>query len=260
MIIRVDTLSHIITDTSNVLGISEDSLLMDIQHIDWNMGDIKGYEYIKQHHPKELTQIYICHLARKLSTDTNTVLLPLQRVLLTQNAFSDFLKTYKVEFFLQGNGSISIVHNGTPIAWENCDNPLFNVARFRNRLSFDYAINGFQFLYDIEHSAQNRNIYWKAPEFLQDLSFLLSKDLATIFQEHSSNYVALCLVSKDNIQFDCTISHTFDEVYIYSALRYIAGYCCKKKYSGDNPRLRVSDNLNVQVNKWIPEEEIPCQP
>ena len=157
-----------------------------------------------------------------------------------------------------------LVYRGEHIEWWKSTNVGFNPARFKSRLTKDFCINGFQFLYDITNSAQpDYNLYSYAPEFLQDLDYLLGTQLVNDFRAESQTFVALCRVPKAKIVFDYNADDgRFEERYIYSALSYIWEYCYSKNEQvrkGYNCMLRALDDYTVHIERWVLEEEIECQ-
>lgn len=98
MIIRIDSLKNMISDTAYYLGTAEDDLLQAIKKIDFRSGDDAGYQYIAHNKKHTLEEVYLCHVARRLNTDNHMVLLPLREVLTTPNPFSSFLADHQISF------------------------------------------------------------------------------------------------------------------------------------------------------------------
>ena len=264
MIIRIDSLENLISDTAYYLGTAEDDLLRAIKKIDFRSGDDAGYQYIAHNKKHILEEVYLCHVARRLNTDNHMVLLPLREVLTTPNPFSSFLADHQISFEKSLQGIDVLVYRGKHIEWWKSTNVGFNPARFKSRLTKDFCINGFQFLYDITNSAQpDYNLYSYAPEFLQDLDYLLGTQLVNDFRAESQTFVALCRVPKEKIVFDYNADDgRFEERYIYSALSYIWEYCYSKNEQvrkGYNCMLRALDDYTVHIERWVLEEEIECQ-
>ena len=252
-IIRVDTLDNLKEDVANYLGIACSELLDVLEQYSDSSFNLNAdcYQYIAKHKKYTLDEFYLCHVAAKLDCDDHMELLPLDKLLTTQNSFSDFLLEHGIKFEKSQNPrrKLDLFYKGKLIKYGN--------SRIKDRFSEDLCVNGFQFLEGIE-SAQNYNQYCFAPEFLQDLDRLLGNDLLNKFQAQSQTYVALCRVPKDRIVFDTKDpDHNFEERYIYSAMEYIWKYW--KGGSGYNPTLRTLDTDTVIVEKWIPEKEIECQ-
>ena len=131
------------------------------------------------------------------------VLLPLREVLTTENSFSLFLANHQIFFTENLQGIGALVYREKYIEWWRNENDGFNPARFKNRLTEDFCVNGFQFLYDIINSAHpDYALYARAPEFLQDLDYLLETQLVNDFRAESQTFVALCRVPKEKIVFD----------------------------------------------------------
>lgn len=260
MIIRIDSLENIIADTAYYLGKTAGDLLRDIEKIDFRSGDVAGYRYISENKSRSLEEVYLCHVTRKLNTANYVKLLPLSELLTTHNAFSDFLEDHYISFDKPSEKIDKLIYKGCVIDWETSDQKYFNSARFRNRLTKDFCVNGFQFLYDIINSAQpDYNLYSRAPEFLQDLDYLLETHFVDDFGANSRVVIALCRLPIEKIVFDSNSEDgRFEERYIYSALSYIWEYCCSKNGHGSNCMLRALDDYAVLVERWIPEEEIEC--
>lgn len=258
MIIRVDALENLVADTAQYLGKEKEELLQDIQGVNFRMGDASGYKYISDNKKEQIDEVYLCHVARKLDTDHNMKLLPLKKVLTTENAFSDFLKNHGISFEVKRQREVELLYHGAAVAWQDKKNGLFNPARFQSRLYKDFCINGFQFMYDVIYTAgPDFNLYSFAPEFLQDLDHLLDAGLVNDFREISHTFVALCRIPMGKIVFDHNPDDgRFEERYIYSALGYIWEYYFSNVKRGQNCMLRGLDDYTVQVERWIPETEI----
>ena len=260
MVIRIDSLENIIADTAYYLGKTAGALLRDIEEIDFRSDDVAGYRYIFENKSHSLEEVYLCHVTRKLNTSNYVKLLPLSELLTTHNAFSDFLQDHHISFGKSSQKIDKLTYKGRVIDWETSDQEYFNPARFHERLTSDFCVNGFQFLYDIINSAQpDYNLYSRAPEFLQDLDSLLETHLVSDFRANSRVAVALCRLPIEKIVFDSNSEDgRFEERYIFSTLGYIWEYYYSKWRRGNNCKLRALDDYTVLVERWIPEEEIKC--
>lgn len=260
MVIRIDSLENIIADTAYYLGKTAGDLLRDIEKINFRSGDVAGYRYISENKSHLLKEVYLCHVTRKLNTANYVKLLPLSELLTTHNAFSDFLEDHHISFDKPSEKIDKLIYKGRVIDWETSDQECFNPARFHERLTRDFCVNGFQFLYDIPNSAQpDYNLYSHAPEFLQDLDYLLETHLVSDFRANSRVAVALCRFPIEKIVFASNSEYDrFEERYIFSTLGYIWEYCYSKCRRGSNCKLRALDDYTVPVERWIPEEEIEC--
>lgn len=258
MIIRVDTLGNLITDTAYYLGKESQTLLHDIKGIDFQSDDPFGYRYIVENKKMQLSEVYLCHIARRLDTDNNMRLLTLIELLTTTNSFSDFLRDHDISFDKSCQNGVELLYHGKVIDWREKRNIGYNPARFEMRLRKDFCVNGFQFLYDMVNSTQpNFNLYSCAPEFLQDLDLLLDAGLVNDFRSISHTFIALCRLPIGKIVFDGNENdENFEVRYIHSSLRFIWEYCFPKFKKGHNCILRGLDDYTVQVEKWIPEEKI----
>lgn len=256
-IIRVDTLDNLKEDVASYLGIDYSELLKVLERYmsnsDTDKNAKKCYRYISRHKKYTLEEFYLCHVAAKLDCDDHMELLPLDKLLTTQNSFSDFLLEHGIKFEKRQNPrrKLDLFYKGKLIKYGN--------SRIKDRLSEDLCVNGFQFLFGITNSAENYNYYRFTPEFLQDLDCLLGVDLSDDFRKQSHTYIALCRIPKDRIVFDTNVRvRNFEARYIYFAMKYIWEYQeeCQKCGSGDNPALRALDTDTVKVEKWVPEKEI----
>lgn len=258
MIIRVDTLENLISDTALLLDKEPGRLLEDIKGFPFLTDVTAGYRYIAENKKEKLDAVYLCHIARKLDSDKSMCLLPLNKVLVTSNPFSEFLKNHNIFFDMSRPVGAELIYRGKVVDWRGSENKVFNPKRFESRLYKDFCVNGFQFLYDIPNSARSSyNRYSYAPEFLQDLEDLLHAGLVQDYRHISHTFVALCRMPIDQVLFDHRVDdESFEERYIYSALEYIWEYCCAVAKQGCNCILRGLDPCAVQVEKWISEEEI----
>ena len=258
MIIRVDTLENLISDTSLLLDKEPGRLLEDIKGFPFLTDVTAGYRYFAENKKEKMDAVYLCHTARKLDSDKSMRLLPLNEVLATSNSFSEFLKNHDIFFDMSRPVGAELIYHGKVVDWRKCENKGFNPDRFQSRLYKDFCVNGFQFLYDIPNSARSSyNRYSYAPEFLQDLEDLLHAGLVQDYRHISHTFVALCRMPIDQVLFDHRVDdESFEERYIYSALEYIWEYCCAVAKQGCNCILRGLDPCAVQVEKWISEEEI----
>lgn len=260
MVIRIDSLENIIADTAYYLGKTAGDLLCDIEEIDFCSDNVAGYRYIVENKRQSLEEVYLCHVTRKLNTANYVKLLPLSELLITHNAFSDFLEDHHISFDKSSEKIDKLIYKGRVIDWETNAQECFNPDRFHDRLTRDFCVNGFQFLYDITNSAQSDyNWYSGAPEFLRDLDKLLKTHLVSDFETNSRIAVALCRLPIEKIVFVSNSEYgRFEERYIFSTLGYIWEYCYSKFRRGNNCKLRALDDYPVLVERWIPEEEIEC--
>ena len=222
------------------------------------MGDRQGIEYLMSRDCEKITEVYLCHLSRRLNQNSGNTLLPLNVLLLTENPFSLFLKKYDIRFEKSDAGEIELLYQNRLIKWNEIKKPNFRPTRFSKRLNHDFCVNGFQFLHNIDHNTgANYNTYMRVPEFVQDLDFLLNIGLVQKYRDESSGYIALCKIPRQEILFDkeCQM-YGFDIRYLYNALWYIWEYNFAKIRSSVNPILRASDINSICVERWVKEEDI----
>lgn len=259
MIIRVDSVDNLTKDVADCIHTPVSKMLSDIRSIDFRMSDERGIKYLVSHEHEKLTDVYLCHLARRLKESNGDLLLPLDELLLTPNAFSNFLKQRDIFFQKDPAGEMVLFYNKQKINWETNENIGFNPARFSKRLNEDFCVNGFQFLYDISaNTGPDYNSYMGVPEFIRDIDYLLNIGLVQEFREESSGYVALCRLSSDDVIFDRPWRNCgFDTQYLYGALGFIWEYHYARSISGNNPIIRALDHSKVRVEQWIEERDIP---
>lgn len=261
MIIRVDSIDNLTKDVADCIHTPISKMLSDIRSINFRMSDERGIDYLTSHEHEKLTEVYLCHLARRLKESNGNFLFPLDELLLTPNAFSDFLKDYDISFQKDFAGEMILFHREQKIDWKTNKNRGFNPSRFSKRLREDFCINGFQFLYDINiNTGPDYNSYIGAPEFIRDIDYLLNIGLVQEYREKSSGYVALCRLSSDEVTFDRPRQNCdFDTQYLYGALGFIWEYHNAKSINGNNPIIRAMDHSKVRVEQWIEEKDIPLQ-
>ena len=259
MIIRVDSVDNLTKDVADCIHTPVSKMLSDICSIDFRMSDARGIKYLVSHEHEKLTDVYLCHLTRRLKESNGDLLLPLDELLLTPNAFSDFLKQRDIFFQKYPTGEMVLFYNKQKINWETNKNIGFNPARFSKRLNEDFCVNGFQFLYDINaNTGPDYNSYMGVPEFIRDIDYLLNIGLVQEYREKSSGYAALCRLSFDEVIFDSPWRDCdFDTQYLYGALGFIREYHCATSISGHNPIIRALDHSKVRVDRWIEERDIP---
>ena len=261
MIIRVDSIDTLTKDVAECIHTPVGKMLHDIRSINLRMSDERGIEYLASHEHEKLTDVYLCHLARRLKESTGDLLLPLDELLLTSNAFSGFLKQHDVSFQKDPDGEMVLFYCKQKINWKANKNRGFNPARFSKRLNEDFCVNGFQFLYDINvNTGSDYDSYMGVPEFIRDIDYLLNIGLVQEYREKSSGYVALCRLSSDEVIFDSPWrNYDFDTQYLYGALGFIWEYHYARSISGNNPIIRALDHSRVCVERWIEEKDIPLQ-
>lgn len=258
MTIRVDSIENLTEDIAALLHITPSKLIYDIHSLAFNTMDNFGYQYIASNKPDQIRNVYLCHITRKADASLIDTLFPLDKLLTSENPFSTFLNAHDV-YFEERDNNILLLYKGNIVNWEETDNRRFNRESFRSRLTEDFCVNGYQFLYNIR-KAPHADHYMRGPEFLQNLDCLLGTELSTNYRQSTSACVAMCTVPVEKIVFDETDrEHSFTEQYIYSALRCIQEHYFSHMKYGNNPGLRALDDYCVKVERWIPEGELPWE-
>lgn len=66
MIIRVDSIDNLTKDVADCIHTPISKMLSDIRSINFRMSDERGIDYLTSHEHEKLTEVYLCHLARRL--------------------------------------------------------------------------------------------------------------------------------------------------------------------------------------------------
>lgn len=254
MLIRVDSIDHLLVDVSEYLGCTADEFLCDIKYIDLRYRE-NGVKYIRSKFTQELPEIYLCHLTRRLNGDTSDKVLPLNRVLTSDTTLATFFKQYGVTFEQRDNGTISVLYNNEPLEWWKYGEDRHSVKRVHIRTTSDYCVNGFQFLYDIQNNAKDFNYYTKVPEFVRDLGPTFNPQIVDAFEKESSPYVALCNLPCAQVEFD-ERGCSFQEQYIYNVMSFIKEYYYEHYLLKNNAILLAKSDTCLDVKRWIPVSEL----
>ena len=254
MLIRVDSIDHLLVDVSEYLGCTADEFLRDIKCIDFRRKE-NVVKYIRSKFTQKMPEIYLCHLTRRLNGDTSDRVLPLNRVLTENTTLATFFKQYGVTFEQRDNGTISVLYNNEPLEWWKHGKDRHSVKRIHMRTTSDYCINGFQFLHDIRNNAKDFNYYTKVPEFVRDLGPTFNSQVVDAFEQESSPYVALCSLPCAQVKFD-EQGYSFQEQYIYNVMNFIKEYYYERFPSKNNEILLAKNDACLDVKRWIPISEL----
>ena len=138
-IIRVDTLDNLIEDVASYLGISPYKLLDVLAQYSDRLFNLNTdcYQYIAKHKKYTLEEFYLCHVAAKLDCDDHMELLPLDKLLTTQNSFSDFLLEHGIKFERSQNTGylLELFYKGEHIEWKKYKDTESIGERVKIRLS-----------------------------------------------------------------------------------------------------------------------------
>lgn len=108
----------------------------------------------------------------------------------------------------------------------------------------DFAIHGFQFLYDIHNNTTSYFSYYRVPELIQDLQHYLNINLIDAYRIETSRYCALCKVPFS------AIADIDENDYIYDVLKFLLEY--KRENFSENKIIRLKKDYSPFVDKWIP--------
>ena len=257
MIIRVDSIDNMVDDLAAYFACKKHEFLSDLQNINFRNGYTPEIQdYLCQKRKESLEEIYLCHLTRRLHGDKSNQLLPLNFALTQDTTLASFFRAYDISFRRRDNGVLEVLHCKNPLQWWKCDTKGFNKKRLYQRLTNDYCVNGFRFLYDIENNnASYFRWYTGAPEIIRDINYVLSEDILGDFIKGSEAFAALCKVSKNDVIVDGCAS-AFENSYIYSAMSFVKEYYFASVSSVSNPIIFVRNNVCVDVETWVPISQI----
>lgn len=208
-----------------------------------------------------LNQIQFYHLARRLNIDEDVEGKNLQTLLLTENAFTSFLRKRGVTF--RENEHIDVIYNG--IVQDISEHKLeVNVNYLYSRLGYykenlDYYFNGLAF-----HDQIKKNYYADAlrdgPEILSNLSRLLNKPQLILDYEKSSRYYcfAYCvpmseIVFEDKPKLEDDAKMTY---FLQRCFERLHQYWMGEEITGDsdNPILVLRNNKNMSAVYFTQKE------
>lgn len=258
MIVRVDSLEGLSEDVALYFGKNVYQLTDDLKNFqfrncdDFDVQNNRLRRYIRSNKRENITEVFLCHISRQIGQPSAKVLLPLPLVLTGDNSLSLFLKKHGITCYLDCKDLV-IQYNGKPLDVRSLK------GRLHNRLTFDYCINGFQFLYDIKNTnGPDFRWYGSQPEFLYDLDQNLGLNLCNDFQQDSSIYCALGRLSMTELSY-CSnkCSMNFEEDYIFRCLHFLWEYLLQERPGGQNSILYASDTQITPIDRWIHESDIP---
>lgn len=139
----------------------------------------------------------------KIDEITKNGLQNLQTVLSTDNFSTDFFKQYDIQFDIEKE---RIVNNNRIIDLDNIEfsNPFY---RIKNRVYFDYNINGFYY-FNTEH--QNYSVIDEIPEFVDDTLCRIFTKPSTYekvredWVQQTDRYVVKAKIPLANIEIECS--------------------------------------------------------
>lgn len=221
---------------------------------------------ISEHIGKELPdEILFFHFARRLNGTENDVLgRNLADLLTTQNAFSNFLKEHKLEFYM-GDQHIETTYKGVVVDWDKCWNG--NSSYMKVRLGYfkgreDYCFNGFAFKDRIYKNNYARSLYG-VPEFIGQLVECLGcRKVKQDFMENSTYYCYEYKIPIDRVMFDDHDNYSLNQKQMYlirCVLDRLVDYQTsdpRYRFDHDNPILRVGDNDTLPADLFIKKEVV----
>lgn len=271
MIIRTETYSDLEEDIAIIFDCSKEVIYENLcafyyqcingVDFDWD----KFYELIDQFVEKNadlslFDEVYVYHLARHFSEPVK--LLPLRELILTENAFSNFL-TNKEIVFKDQDGQLAFYYKKHLISPEQILLSRHNHL-LAKRLGYlgepDFCINGFAFWPDIEETSGSyyRDLQF-GPEVIGCIERYLKINLCSEYRKKSNYYGLVFKVPLDEIIFDGKGNVETIEDKARCLLKYalltLHGCYFHCPSSSNNPILRLHDASKVMVDHCILLEE-----
>lgn len=271
MIIRVESAEKMIEDICDFLDIVPEYLEERIKDISEAASTKEDYseaflrlseEFVAENTSDTLDKIYFCHLAR--SVDTPEELLPLQKLLTTENSFSLFLKEYGVDFLL-ANNELLLRYKGKVITKKQMFNPIdldnrgghlsYRLGQIKDK---DFCINGFLHTIDPEKSTDG---YYQqlmyGPEILQDMDSFLEINMCNEYCKRSKYYFAIAMVPLTDVIFDEYSEQYYEDnktsAYLAFCFKFLLDWynCPAWSCSLSNEVLRLNDYSSVTIDHYI---------
>lgn len=271
MIIRTETYRDLEEDIAVICDCVEEFIyekLVDFDNecikgvdSDWDKFDELIDQFVEENADLSLVdEVYVYHLARHFSEPIE--LLPLKELLLTENAFSDFLANNEIVFENQ-DGQLAFYYKKHLISPQQLLSSGHNHL-LAKRLGYlgeaDFCINGFTFWPDIEKTSHGyyRDLQF-GPEVVGCIERCLGIDLCSEYREKSNYYGMVFKVPLDEIIFDGKdgVGTREDKArcLIKYALLTLHGRYFHCASSSNNPMLRIADDSKVMVDHCILIEE-----
>lgn len=209
-------------------------------------------------------EVLFFHLSRRLNGYEKGASFNLQKILTSENCFSEFLNTHQI-IFRKGTGNKLILYfRGTPINLE--DTIDHDVCYLRSRLGYnacreDFCLNGFAFR-DLLMKNQYTRSLQNCPEILACLErYLRIKDLIKDYMEKSKYYCFMYRFPIGRVIFDGRDDLTVEnkQLHLLIQVAYRLYKYRKKPYclfDDDNPILRLKDDDNASTDFLVSTEII----
>ena len=271
MVINVECIDRMIDDICDYLDIVPEYLqerILDIwdasiedKFFDSNKFYKLSASFVSEYSDEKIEEVCLCHLTRCIGQPS--VLLPLCKLLTTDNLFSNFLKERNVEFYSK-NKNIVMVYKGKPIPPielydpDSVDN---KHTRLAGRLGWcgekDYCVNGFLFGIDLKNSTDSYyHTLMDGPELLQDIDSFLNTNLCQEYKKCSKYYLAIAKVPLNKIIYDDGLNNGRDRTkqYLAHCFQFLLSW-----YTGDfqwsknlyNVMIRMNDFEFVNVDHYL---------
>lgn len=279
MVIKVDTFEDIEEGVCNALDIDEEYLREVVRDAYddayYNHRDDYGIvfnewisNFVRENAFNEITEVYVCHLARLI--EKPEVLMPLPDVLTTDTALSKFLKEHSISFRMDGHKLIlsykgrevppKVVYDPGSIRHEHAG-LAFRLGYFDDEQ--DFCVNGFAFGADLKNGSDGyfRNLSW-GPEILMRLDDFLKMHLQLDYMKCSAYYKVYIKRPIEDIVFDgkdyIKTAEQKSEYFLERCVEHLAQYYCTGEGMFNIPIIRFADDKAVAVDYYeeIPEETI----
>ena len=221
--------------------------------------------FITEHIVTYPDEILLFHFTRRLhGTENSKEGRNLADLLLTDNPFSLFLKSYNIEF-VKGKQHIDVRYKGNIIDWDKCEKG--NVNYMKLRLGYfkdreDFCFNGFA-MKDLLYRNSYARTLSNVPEFLKELIKCLQCDIVEEkYMEISDYYCYEYKLPLSIVIFDCheNYSNELKQRYLLRCvLQRIHEYQTsspKSMRDDGNPILRLAKDYIIPSEYYIGRERI----
>lgn len=275
MVIKVDTFENIEEGVCDAFDIAEEYLREVVVEAYDNAYNNHGMNYgtafdewisnfVRENATQDITEIYVCHLARLI--EKPKVLMPLPEVLTTNTELSLFLKEHSISFRMEGHRLILSyrgrevlpveIYDPESVMNEHCG-LAFRLGYFEDEQ--DFCVNGFAFGADLKNGSDGYfdRLSW-GPEILMRLDDFLKTHLQLDFMECSTYYKVYIKRPIEDIIFDkkseLLTEEQKSEYFLERCIEHLAQFYCTGEGMLDIPVIRFADDKAVVVDYF---EEIP---
>lgn len=266
MVLRTETYKELEEDLATIMDIDETFLFeslseiskdcFDGAYIDWDKYEEQIDNLILEYADLSvIDEVYVYHLGRHMIEPKE--LIPLNKLLVSENKLSKFLKDYEI-FFEEQDGKVKFLYKGKLILPEEVlSRGNFNLLA--RRLGYldeaDFCVNGFSFWPNIEKTSDG---YFyslqRGPEVIENIGRFIGIDLWRVFKEKSKYYGIVFKVPIEELIFDQRTDLESSEEKVKHLIKYALIYLndfYNNSVYGNNLMLRISDNKNVEVDHCI---------